>query len=907
MSNNFSHIMDKRSPKSPVLYERYKSGCAWSLMRFCDFRQDDPDRKLISNRKGLNTHVADDRFTKNRFDLLSNFEEKGQYIDDGVARKTLTTNSDKPDITRIKEEEMAAEKQIKNKITNSRAEHVISDSQPTRHVPKNRRRKASKGFHGCKDIATLGSYESSADASSKKSNTVALNEASCNRTNPKKGRDSSCRSISPQKCDQIGENDLQVRMNEAAEAFINQNFIKGRYPERDRTNHQSKHFSDALEILNSNKDLFIKLLQDPNSLLVKHIQDLRDSQAKKQETKSFSDAKVSENCSIGSIDPENSDTIVVLKPDLTSMQNSELEMSESSSPRSLYSLRNRAQSDKPAYFSFEHMKRKLKHAIGLRRKEKISMSTGSTLHKSSRDIQNSGDGGKGKSLEVEESNSSSKVNLGIDRTMKSSQVVKRIDKTCKGKEEESGIKRGGSGHEDSKLSMVRLKQREAYMDVESRKRLSEILRKSNENYSRRQDEKTSGKTILLPEYDFLSTFSPGRHWEHGFNSAQMRFSPYSNNQMVNEKKQRLRKELENKYLSSVRQTVVEAPSWTDYKKFTDQLQTLDAKPIIPRNHFSDIQIHESVCSVYNTSSPRGSMKIVETHNTTSSREINYVGVSSKAYGTRNTSSNQSATANTCGENRNLKYSKLDLLAESCTSPASKDTNGTKDKAEHPSPVSVLEEFLDEDITSPPSTRLEPAEPATEPKQINCASPEDLKINLSNVMDEHEPLSKYVRELLQVSGINWDELSIKYYSSPEQLLESSLFDQVEALPDQSCADDPKLLFDYVNEVLLEVYHCHFSCSPWSSLVKTKLQPILSLKDVHYEIMKCVNWDFLSQQRPSLTLQQLVEKDLAKSGTWMDILGIDTERAISELVDSVLEKLTLETAIDLSIICRGALLK
>ncbi|KAI9175111.1 hypothetical protein LWI28_027413 [Acer negundo] len=884
MSNNFSHIMDKRSPKSPVLYERYKSGCAWSLMRFCDFRQDDPDRKLISNRKGLNTHVV------------------GQH-------KTLTTNSDKPNITRIKEEEMAAEKQIKNKITNSIAEHVISDSQPTRHVPKNRRRKASKGFHGCKDIATLGSYESSADASSKKSNTTALNEASCNRMNPKKGRDSSCRSISPQNCDQIGENDLQVRMNEAAEAFINQNFIKGRYPERDRTNHQSKHFSDALEILNSNKDLFMKLLQDPNSLLVKHIQDLRDSQAKKQETKSFSDAKVSENCSIGSVDPENSDTIVVLKPDLTSMQNSELEMSKSSSPRSLYSLRNRAQSDKPAYFSFEHMKRKLKHAIGLRKKEKISTSTGSTLHKSPRDIQCSGDGGKGKSLEVAESNSSSNVNLGIGRTMKSSQDVKRIDKTCKAKEEESGIKRSGSGHEDSKLSMVRdLKQREAYIDVESRKRLSEILRKSNENYSRRQDAKTLGKTILLPEYDFLSTFSPGRHWEHGFNSAQMRFSPYSNNQMVNEKKQRLRKELENKYLSSVRQIVVEAPSWTDYKKFTDQLQTLDAKPIIPRNHFSDITIHESVCSVYDTSSPRGSMKIVETHNnTTSSREVNYVGVSSKANGTRNTSSNQSATANTCGENRNLKYSKLDLLAESCTSPASKDTNGTIDKAEHPSPVSVLEEFLDEDITSPPSTRIEPAETATEPKEINRASPDDLKINLSNIMDEHEPLSKYVRELLQVSGINWDELSMKYYSSSEQLLESSLFDQVEALSDQSCADDPKLLFDYVNEVLQEVYHCHFSCSPWSSLVKPKLQPVLSLKDVHYEVMKCVNWNLLSKQLPSLTLQQLVEKDLAKSGTWMDIRSIDTERAISELVDSVLEKLTLETAIDLSIICRGALLK
>ncbi|KAH7550259.1 hypothetical protein JRO89_XS13G0162100 [Xanthoceras sorbifolium] len=904
--------MDKRSPKSPVLFERYKSGRAWGLMRFCDVRLDHSNRKLISNGKGLNTHVADDRFTKNRFDLLSDFEEKGHYIHDGVESKTLTTNSDTADITRIREQEMATEKHIKNKITNTRAERVLSDSQPTHHVPRIHRRKASKTFqmHGCKDIATLGSYENSVDTSSKKSNPAALTEASCNRAHPKKGKDSSCRSISSQKHDQIGETELQVGMNGAADAFINQKFIKGRYPGRDRTNQQSKHFLDALDVLNSNKDLFIKLLQDPNSLLVKHIQDLRDSQAKEKETKFSENRSIARKCeypSKESVDPQLSDTIVVLKPDLTSMQNSAIEISECSSPQlSLYCLRNRAQSDKPAYFSFEHMKRKLRHAIGLRRKEKISMSTGSTLHKSSRDIQGLGDGGKGKSPEVAESNLQSKINLGIDRTVKVSPDVKKIEKKGKANDFESGIRRqvvlnGGSGHENSKLSMVRhLKQREAYMDAESRERLSEILKKSNENFSRRQELKNLGKTIFLPEYDFLSTPSPGRLQEHGFIAAQMRFSPYGNYQMVNEKKQRLLKELENKYLSSVNQTV-------------DQLQTLHAKPNIPQNHFSDIKIHESVCSVHDALSPRGSMKIVETYNTTSPGEISYVGVSSKANGICNTSANQSATANTCIKNGYLEHLKLvkykflflpDSPAESCTSPTSKETDGMKDKAEHPSPVSVLEQFLDEDITSPPSSRLEPAEPTTEPKQINneqqCSapfvgSPEDLKINSSNVMDEHEPMSKYVRALLQVSGINWDELSTKSYSS-EQILEPSLFDHVEALPDLSCAD-PRLLFDYMNEVLLEVYQCYFSCSQWVSLVKPKIQPILTLKNVDYEVMRCVNWDLLSQ-RPSLTLQQLVEKDLAKSGSWMDI-HIDTESAISEVVDSVLEELTLETAIDLNI--------
>ncbi|XVF52910.1 hypothetical protein PTKIN_Ptkin05aG0056200 [Pterospermum kingtungense] len=49
----------------------------------------------------------------------------------------------------------------------------------------------------------------------------------------------------------------------------------------------------GLEVLNSNKELFMKLLQDPNSLLVKHIQNLRDSQSKKQ-PQSSSKARISQ-------------------------------------------------------------------------------------------------------------------------------------------------------------------------------------------------------------------------------------------------------------------------------------------------------------------------------------------------------------------------------------------------------------------------------------------------------------------------------------------------------------------------------------------------------------------------------------------------------------------------------------
>lgn len=39
------------SPKSPAIYEKYKSGCAWGLIHFFDFRQGHSHGKLISYKK----------------------------------------------------------------------------------------------------------------------------------------------------------------------------------------------------------------------------------------------------------------------------------------------------------------------------------------------------------------------------------------------------------------------------------------------------------------------------------------------------------------------------------------------------------------------------------------------------------------------------------------------------------------------------------------------------------------------------------------------------------------------------------------------------------------------------------------------------------------------------------------
>ncbi|KAH9775497.1 hypothetical protein KPL71_006425 [Citrus sinensis] len=881
--------MEKISPKNPVVYERYKSSCAWSLIRFCDFGQGDSNnRKLISHGKGLNSQVLSGLDSRNRLDLLSNSNVKCQCIDGVVNNKSQMIDSAKADVMRMRkgEGEMATELQVNKKITNTEGQHTPSNNtQPVGRLPTNHKRKTSKTFqmHGCKDIATMGQRqpynESSADRSSIKCTKAIPTEASGTKAHPR--RDCDCRSVSHPKNNRVSEINLQVKMNEAAEAFVNQKFTKGKFLGKNKASHQSKHFLDALEILNSNKELFINLLQDPNSLLVKHIQDLRHSQGNKQEINcSFPEAKLSENCGTtvrskehvcnqvscdryptkGSFDPQTSERIVVLKCGSIAMQNGAADTSDCSSPESLYRLRNEMQSAKPAYFSLGHMKRKLRHAIGFSRKEKKpSTSTDCTRHESPIDIEDSGDGGGGNCPETAQSNSLSKCNLGTGQMAKSL-CVRKGAKMGKLKDSASGTKEPVAANGGSDLGN--------------------------------------------------STSSIVGYQDHGFNAAQMRFSSYSYYQMVNEKKQH-QKEKKNGYLSPVRQ-IIEAPSLADYKRFTDQLQIFDRKPNDSGNHFPDIKRYKRFSSLSDPSSSRGSV-----YNSVKRGEISSLGVPLQSNESHNNGATQgSGPTYTYEDNELLECSKLDFPMESLTSPSSEDayfssplsmkkleeSNGMKDKAEHASPVSVLDQFFVEDIPSPLST-ISRSEPVVEPKQDYCeensctapvTSPADLKINSSNTMNEHESLSQYVTAVLQASGTKWEELSMKCHSS-DQLLEPSLIDEVELLPNLLTVDK-KLLFDYINEVLLEVYQSHFSCCPRLSFLIPQIRPVQAGTNVVNEVMKCVDLDILFH-RQFQTLEELVEKDLGKSRTtWMDI-RIDTEVAVTELVESVLEELELEISIDL----------
>ncbi|KAH8517430.1 hypothetical protein H0E87_005391 [Populus deltoides] len=58
-------------------------------------------------------------------------------------------------------------------------------------------------------------------------------------------------------------------------ALVRQKFMEAKRLSTDEKGRQSKEFQDALEVLSSNKDLFLKFLQEPNSLFSQHLHDMQ--------------------------------------------------------------------------------------------------------------------------------------------------------------------------------------------------------------------------------------------------------------------------------------------------------------------------------------------------------------------------------------------------------------------------------------------------------------------------------------------------------------------------------------------------------------------------------------------------------------------------------------------------------
>lgn len=188
----------------------------------------------------------------------------------------------------------------------------------------------------------------------------------------------------------------------------------------------------------------------------------------------------------------------------------------------------------------------------------------------------------------------------------------------------------------------------------------------------------------------------------------------------------------------------------------------------------------------------------------------------------------------------------------------------------------------------------------QPRRIHFEEQDDSAISITTsdpeiyprtCMGEKESELDYIKVVLEASGLTSKEFMGRCHSS-DQLLNLSMFEEVEA-PSTQSSDNQKLLFDCINEVLMEVHERFYGCSPWVSFVKPNIQVMPLGKYVVREVWKGIDLHLL--QKVPCKLDQTVGKDMEKDRRWMD-LRFDVESIGMEIEYDILEELLEETTYD-----------
>ncbi|KAG2290034.1 hypothetical protein Bca52824_049638 [Brassica carinata] len=187
-----------------------------------------------------------------------------------------------------------------------------------------------------------------------------------------------------------------------------------------------------------------------------------------------------------------------------------------------------------------------------------------------------------------------------------------------------------------------------------------------------------------------------------------------------------------------------------------------------------------------------------------------------------------------------------------------------------SPVSVLEPFFTDDETSSSTSRFSAVEMRLKPLCIRFEEPDSPRPekdnNAKTITDDKELALAYIQEVVTSSELNWEELLARSFTQ---------------------SSDKKLLFDCINEVLMKF--CRHG--PWISLSKPAVRfcgP--DMENAVEVVQEEVYWHLLPLPSPH-TMDQIVRKDLARTGCWMD-LRFDIGCICSQTGELILEELLEE---------------
>ncbi|CAN8308938.1 unnamed protein product [Cochlearia groenlandica] len=829
-------------------------GCMWGFMNMFTFRHGPLAHKLLLDQKHGNP--PDHMFTLHysRKICFLNCLKVGE-------ERNVTITIIKPSVKKLIAEELFIDEEIKKQRDNAEAGQV-SDSELEGRRRKNHRRKNKTRKNSCNSFSHI--------------NTLESEELEVNRRNKKHHGSARSldidnmieefyseihrRSISRSKNGMVNhkEEDYKEKLRELVKFLISQKLLHGNHPKENSEILTSKDLMDVFQILGSDEELFLKLLQDPEILVPRDIQSQKGEESlslseikEAPEQSSLADKRWSsffrrkdtpQEVNNGK-ECEASDRIFILKPRSASFSSPDTGNSRGSSPDS-HLIRNKLQNEKnSSHFFLSEIKKKLKQAI---RKEQPGLQR---------------EGGYGEGFPK---NVPTKDHFFLERMTKPSTSQKKSHS-------------GSQEHNENDK-----KQRVCNIYMEAKKHLSEMLNNGdlNSRSTSRQVQRTLGRILSLPEY--LSPLSsPGRRWEKN-STAHRKCSSADFINVVNIKKEthpsqpedamknadiqvcNLRKEPDNS-IESLQQTASE-PS--EKSKISDAGSAEDVIIII--NEIDTVPEEGSSTLVGDLSKVEAQDEDEEGDNIISKQN--------------------------CHEENQPPVASSGASPSHCLAKSEECKSALSDLQEWSSPISVLEPLYNmEDDISPPKMRSQSDEAQLQPWCIHfdendSAAKKSRENSDKTITSDKELVFNYVRAVLDAVDSDFEELYLKAQFS-DQLLEPALISNIPFCSNHLCPDH-ELLFDCINEVIMEL--C--CCPPWASFVTPRTRVFSTVKSIIHEVQEAVYWHLLPLPLPH-TLDQIVSKDMAKGGNWLDIrcdidcIGFETSELILE---ELLEELTLNNS-------------
>ncbi|GAU44026.1 hypothetical protein TSUD_349580 [Trifolium subterraneum] len=785
--------MAKKSQRRTVRYEKDKSGCMWGFISMFDFRHGHFTRKLIADKSQSSKHSGGVVHSKNKFEVLNNIDEDFQGTFDSVENKRPTVRAiiNKPSVKKLIEEEMFTDQNAMKDIENSERREVFLK------LDSKRKKKSCEKKHDIADDlnfdATSKSETSHRQHSRKQSkdnlDVDTIIEEFCNLKGVRSMINGNDREV--EKHAQLNKKQKNAvsgkNSRDAIREFVNQMILNGKDPVEARKFLFSDELMEALQLISSDKELFLAFLQNPNPLVLKCVQEFESSQREKdnecdhvigckfseqdhgnkeqtneivnQKKHNFFRKKVKSQSKSSTNENENGNTgvsnkIVILKPGSNTSENSKKTVNSLALALDSHdTVKDSSPSERgSSHFSLTEIKKKLKNAIGRERH------------------------GKGIGKDNVGMRSPNKDHFFIEKIARPSTGVTKGDKTGKNKDSEAVVDREKG---------IYPKQGVSNLYIEAKKHLCEMISNEDENMdsSSRLTSKTLGRIISFPDYNFSPLNSPRTDWEDRFVTAKRRLHGES----YNNKSQEIKSD----------------------------------------SNFSD--------GIISSDKDENRDEIVIEGDVESTKEVTIIESSSEPVGLSARNEEQSHN-----------------ISESSDSEV---------------PVRPLHVQFEEQDSS----------------LLN-----EIK-RAKYCIEENESIYVYIEAVLQASGLTRDQLLMKCLSS-DKILDPSLFDQVELSPNRLC-HDPKLLYDCINEILMEVCCDYFGASPFVSFVNPSIKPTPNMKTVILMVSEGVCWHLLLLPPPH-TLDKIVRKDMEKCGAWMD-LRFEAETVGFELSDAILEELMEDT--------------